>query len=104
MRPRAVSKVMTQPCQLDALDVLVCDPKGVIHVSEVCCHESSEVAHAWQSACHYSFFISLMKEIWKPTETVLEPVMRGTGEDIVGETELFDVPQTLKVFSRRLRR
>ena len=35
---------------------------------------------------------------------MLEPVMRGTGKDIVRETELFDIPQALKVFSRRAMR
>lgn len=45
----------------------------------------------------------LSPEIQGRTETVLETVMRGTRKDIVREAELFDVPQALKVFSRRLR-
>ena len=50
--PRAMSQVVTEPCQLDALDVLVGDTERVVHVSEVGRHESGEVPHAWQRACH----------------------------------------------------
>lgn len=47
VRPRAVPQVMTEPRQLDALDVLVGDAERVVHVSEVGRHESGEVPNAW---------------------------------------------------------
>lgn len=49
--PRTVSEVVTQPRQLDALDVLVRDAERAVHVSEVCRHEPGEITHAWPGAC-----------------------------------------------------
>ena len=97
--PRTVSEVMTQPCQLDTLDVLVRDTERAVHVPQVGCHESGEVAHAFVPL-RVSAGRVAKKRLEKRTETVLEPVMRGPGKNIVRETELFDVSQALKMFSR----
>ena len=57
-------------------------------------HQSGEVAHAWRRVLLESARVAHVR-----TETVFETVMGSAGKDIVGETELFDVPQTLKMFS-----
>ena len=91
-----MTEVVAQPGELDARNVLIGDAERLVHVAQMGGQEAGEVTHACDRLA------SVHPQAVARTETVLEAVVGCAGKDIVGEAELLEVPQALKVFARRV--